>query len=170
MRTIAVALGLLAASPALATDISVPYSGTRTNLLDLHVGGAPYGSGLALGGRFGVPLLHNGFVDSINNSVYLNFGADLYNRYDRRLDGRGFGIGIPVALQWNFYFVDEFSAFGELGVNFYAGPAFFQGDDFLVDGTWLTTAVGMRYHFDPKTALHLRLGWPYASIGVEFSL
>src|SRR5688572_32059960 len=28
--------------------------------------------------RFGIPILHNGFVSSINNAVYINFGADLY--------------------------------------------------------------------------------------------
>lgn len=170
MRRIACLAGLVLASPAFATDVSVPFTGTRTNLLDLHVGGAPYGYGLALGGRFGVPLLHNGFVDELNNSVYLNFGADLYNTYDRRIDGRGMGLGIPIAVQWNFYFTDEFSAFGELGANLYAGPAFFGGDAFLVDSTWLITSVGGRYHFSEATALHVRLGWPYASIGIELAM
>jgi hypothetical protein len=169
MRLLFLGIGLLTSASASATDISVPYTGSRANLLGVHAGFHPYGRGVSLGARFGVPILDNGFVSTIDNSVYVNFGADLYNTYSRRLDRRGLAVGIPVALQWNFNFTEEWSAFAEVGVNLYAGPATWDGDVFF-DGSWLITAVGGRYHFDDSIALQLRLGSPYASLGISLTL
>lgn len=171
MRLFTLAFGLATATPAFATDISVPFSGTRPRLLDLHAGVQPYGFGAAIGARFGIPLVQNGFVDSIDNSVYINFGGDLYNTYSNALNRRGFAIGVPVAMQWNFNFTDEWSAFGEAGVNIFIGPAFFDGNTAgFVNGSWVITAVGGRYHLNESTALHLRAGWPYLSFGIELAL
>lgn len=169
MRLIALVSGLFIGSSAWATDISVPFSGSRTNLLGVHAGFNAYGTGVALGARFGVPVLDNGFVNTIDNSVYINFGADLYNTYSRRLDRRGIGIGVPIAMQWNFNFTEDWSAFGEVGINLFAGPSTFDGD-FLVDANWLITAIGGRYHFDESIAFQLRIGTPYTSVGVSIRM
>ena len=77
--------------------ITEPYSGGRRLLqLDVHGGFTWYGTGAATGVRFGIPIVRNGFVRSINNAVYINFGADFYwswnDRYDEfkaQLEGEG---------------------------------------------------------------------------------
>ncbi len=168
MRIGIVAMVLGWGMPAWATDLSVPFTGERPNTLDLHLGVVPYGYGGALGARFGIPIVDNGFVDTINNSVYVTLGADIYTYSDP--DVPGLAVGIPITLQWSFYFTDEWSAFGEGGLNLYAGPAFWAGDARLVNGSWLITAVGGRYHLSSTMALQLRAGWPYTSVGVELAL
>lgn len=171
MRIPALVVALLASSPALATDLSVPHTGDRSRLLDIHVGGHPYGATASVGARYGIPIVDNGFIEPLNNSVYINFGADLYTTYSNSLDRRGLGLGIPVTMQWNFYFTDEWSAFGEAGINIYAGPGVFDGgDDLLFNGSWVITAAGGRYHLSDSLAIQARVGWPYASIGIEFPM
>lgn len=166
---------LLAWSPsALATDITVPFTGERPHTFDLHAGFAWYGYGAAVGGRYKIPVVDNGFVPSIDNSVSITFGADLYfaNYYAPNGDAYyGTGIGVPVTMAWDFWFTDEWSAFGEAGVNLYVGNGLFRGYGFGRFGSqWLVTAVGGRYHFNEKMALIGRLGSPYAAIGIEFTL
>lgn len=59
-------------------DIRTPHTGSRPFQLDVHAGFTWWGVGFASGARFGIPILNNGFVPSINNAVYINFGADFY--------------------------------------------------------------------------------------------
>ena len=158
------ALGLGLATPAMATEIGTPHTGGRPQLLDLHAGFPVFGVGAALGARYGIPLVTNGFVPPINNSVYVNFGADVYT-----LSGFGIGIGIPVSMQWNFYFTDEWSAFGEVGLNLFLAPGGGGGNLLLFGTNNIISTVGGRYHLNDSVALHLRLGNPYAAFGVEFA-
>lgn len=162
---------LALSTPALATDITDPFAGERPMLLELHAGFTPLGRGLAAGGRFGIPLVDNGFIGPINNSVYLNVGADFYlvSRVFG-LNRGGIGIGVPVAMQWNFYFSDQWSAYGEVGLNFYIDQNFFEGNGILFNTNWLVSAIGGRYHFSESMSLVGRVGSPYASIGIEFTL
>lgn len=161
-------------SPASAsTDITVPFTGQRSHTFDLHAGFGVYGRSVAVGGRYAIPIVQNGFVPSINNAVYITFGADLYTAVYRAPNGdfyRGAGLGIPLTLAWNFYFTDEWSAFGEAGINGYIGEGFFRGYGFEPGAAWIATAAGGRYHMNEKMALILRVGFPYSSFGVEFTL
>jgi len=160
---IALVAGSLTGPSAWAQDINTPFSGTRPKTLELHAGFAWYGRGAAFGGRFGLPLIDSGPVTSINNALYLSVGADLYN-VDYQDDRRGFAIGVPVALQWNFYFSPEWSAFFSAGVNVYID------DDPRFGFPWGIASVGGRYHLNEDIAVLLRLGSPYSSIGVDISL
>lgn len=178
MQSLVVLLGvaMLSLPAAHAQDIGTPFTGDRPISLSVHAGFAWYGSGVALGGRVNIPIVDNGFIKSINNSVYISLGADIYNvsyRYrDRdgrggpdRWDRRGFAVGIPVALQWNFYFSPEWSAFGEAGINIYlddVAPA--------PSYNWGIAAAGGRYHFSKSVSAQLRVGSPYTSIGFVFDL
>ena len=104
----AVSAPQMAAAQRGSVDISRPFTGQRPFQLEVHGGFTWYGLGMASGVRFGIPILNNGFVPSINNAVYINFGIDTY--YVRWGDpncgpGRhcyGFGLGFPVALHWEF--------------------------------------------------------------------
>src|SRR5690606_24283643 len=100
-----------------SVDIRTPHRGQRPFQLDIHGGLTWWGWGAATGARFGIPILNNGFVPSINNAVYINFGVDFYwtRRYhDSRGWHYGAGVGFPVALHWEFYFNENWSAFVEL--------------------------------------------------------
>jgi hypothetical protein len=162
---------LAASAPAYATDITEPFTGKRTHVVEFHGGFSYYGVGLIGGLRYGIPIVDNGFIGPLNNSVYINFGADFYLLGNvPGLGGGGVGVGVPVTLQWNFYFTDEWSAYGEAGLNAYFDTYTFDGQGLLFGGTWVAAAVGGRYHFSENAALIGRLGSPYASIGVELKL
>jgi hypothetical protein len=143
------------------------------------------GVGVGLGARFSIPIVKNGFVPSINNSVAVTFGADFmhYGGCFDNFNGTGFDCSanylfFPVALQWNFFVASKWSVFGEPGiVPFYGfyddfcgnGPNQLKGCN---DPSHFSVApalyVGGRYHFNEHTALTMRLGYPDFSIGVSF--
>lgn len=172
---LALALGAVAASPrqALAQPsvIERPYGGTRPLVLDVHAGFSWLGLGLAAGARFGIPIVHNGFIANLNNAVYINFGADLYFvHYKSRADDiYAVGLGLPVTMHWEFYFTPRWTAFGEVGINFYLHPSLIHGDGWAWSpGHWLIIAAGGRYMLSESLALTLRVGNPYVAFGVSF--
>jgi len=134
----------------------------RGSILDVHLGFKYVGgAGGALGARFALPIVPN-LVPGVDNVLYFSIGGDLYLYRDSVL-----AIGIPIGLNWSFYFHEKFSAFVELGIS----PAFALGGDFLIGlGVgWLGAALGFRFHFTEALALHIRLGSPYSSLGLEFA-
>lgn len=165
---------------AQGTDISRPFTGQRPFQLDVHAGFTWWGLGFASGVRFGIPLMNNGFIDSINNAVYLNFGADFYYieryQYDcgrgQRCWEYGPGFGFPVTLHWEFYFTDRWSAFAELGGQFFVHPRWIYGDDprwrWNQPGAWFVWTVGGSYHVSENFLLTLRVGSPYIAFGLTF--
>lgn len=160
-------------------DINTPHRGSRPFQLDVHGGFTWWGVGLATGVRFGIPLMDNGFIDSINNAVYLNFGFDFYfiQRYYAcaPMGGNcgwdyGPGFGIPVTLHWEFYFNENWSAFAEIGGQFFAHPAWLDSGRFewYQPGAWFIWTVGGSFHIDETVLLTLRVGSPYLAFGVTF--
>lgn len=127
-----------------------------------------YGAGgFGVGGRFTIPIVKNGFVPSINNTVGIGFGVD-FTYYDSCGDLACNGhvadlVSFPVVMQWNFYVAQRWSVFGEPGISLnYASEErnyFFPAPIFEVGG---------RYHFSEHVALTARIGFPYFSIGVSF--
>jgi hypothetical protein len=170
--TLVIAFGLwLTASGARANTVTIrsPFNGERPMLLDLHLGFTHLGVGPALGARFSIPIVHNGFVPVINNAVFITFGGDFFWVKVGREDYAA-AVGIPVTLNWQFYFTRKWSAFGELGFNIYLAPAVFEGDGwYWAPGQWAIAAVGGRYQVNDSFALVLRVGNPYSCIGVTFS-
>jgi hypothetical protein len=140
------------------------------------------GTGFGLGFRGSIPLVRNGFVPSINNSVAIGFGID-FARYgrgdwcrsggplkdcDNRVRADGFNeFYFPVVLQWNFFLSRNWSVFGEPGValNYHAwdGPR-------AVDFNPFVFFLGGRYHFSDKVTLTMRIGYPAFSVGCSFLL
>ncbi|MBN2528724.1 MAG: hypothetical protein JXR76_20205 [Deltaproteobacteria bacterium] len=155
------------AAPVKASYVGTPFEGERPRVFDLHVGMAYYDIGMASGGRFGIPIVHNGFVPRINNSVYINFGADFYLvRYRNEAHG---ALGIPIALHWEFYFSEKWSAYGEAGINIFFHPSLFQGDGWTRSPErWIAGSIGGRFHINEAVALTLHVGNPYSSFGVLF--
>jgi hypothetical protein len=139
------------------------------------------GAGFGLGFRGSIPIVRNGFIPSINNSVAIGFGADFvrYGRADYCTNGgqlatcdrvranNFFEFYFPVVIQWNFFLSRDWSVFGEPGIalNYHAwdGPRHVDVDPFIF-------FVGGRYHFADRMTLTMRIGYPAFSIGVSFLL
>jgi hypothetical protein len=119
-----------------------------------------YGAQAGLGFRATAELADPAFVKTINNTVGLSFGVDITNcDWCRRDD---FAMAFPVAMQWNFWFTDNWSAFGEPGLVLRTSGFFRESD---LD---LALAVGGRYKFNDDIGLTLRIGYPFVSFGVSF--
>lgn len=151
-------------------------------LLDFWgVPGPGDGTGFGLGFRGSIPIVDNGFIKTINNSVAISFGVD-WMRYDvdnwcgRYWKKRDVYCGsddnfnifrLPVAMQWNFFLSENWSVFGEPGL------ALRINDDHFDDNVDLDFVffAGGRFHFNDRVSLTMRLGWPSAlSVGVSFFL
>ncbi len=117
-------------------------------------GGGGYGAGWGAGVRVGIPLMTNGPIASINNSLALGLGLDaLVYSWGDRWSRYGFGGAIEpvlsVNLQWNFYLFGAFSLFLEGGVA--AGLGFCGSEcGFWV---WPGLALGGRVHFGGRADL-----------------
>jgi hypothetical protein len=143
------------------------------------------GTGLGLGFRGTIPILHNGFIPKLNNSVGIGFGLD-WAHYQRDNSARGYctryetleatrvcvevnGGGfdrnyvfLPIVLQWNFWFDPHWSAFAEPGF------AFVFHDHGTFDFEPFVFYLGGRYNFNDRIALTMRLGYPTFSLGASF--
>jgi hypothetical protein len=113
------------------------------------------------------PVADPAFIPKLNNSVGIGVGADFFfGRNDcHTVNGNrrcyGTAIAVPVAMQWNFWFTKQWSAFGEPGILLGIRP--FNNIDPHI-------AVGGRFQLNDGITLTLRLGVPYASFGVSFLL
>lgn len=143
------------------------------------------GTGLGLGFRGTIPILRNGFIPHLNNSVGIGFGLD-WAHYQRDNNARGYCtryetlqatrtcvevngggfdrnyIFLPVVLQWNFWFDRHWSAFAEPGF------AFVFHDHGTFDFEPLVLYLGGRYLFNDNIAITMRLGYPTFSLGASF--
>lgn len=146
----------------------------------------PADGGYGLGVRGTIPILQNGFIPKLNNSVGIGFGVD-WVHYDLQpyrggcarfaptanhvpvcVDAGGSGssanyLYIPVVMQWNFWLHPRWSVFGEPGLAFshHSGGGLGLSPDF---------AAGGRFHVTEAIGLTLRLGYPATTLGVSFLL
>jgi hypothetical protein len=146
------------------------------------------GNGFGLGLRASIPIVENGFVKSINNSVAISFGFD-WLRYgdcyyvNARFGSYGCGASyfiFPVAMQWNFWLSPNWSVFGEPGLYIYHGvfDNYCNDPRFVGYGCGYPTATGVdfaffaggRFHFNETVSLTMRIGYPTASFGVSIFL
>jgi len=140
--------------------------------------GSYYGVSLGIGGRLSFPIVQNGFIPHLNNSIAITFGADWLHDtgcYRTRVGCGTNWFFFPVAMQWNFFFTREWSAFGEPGLALYHrsfSDEYCRGDGFVRCPTRTSVTpvlnIGGRYHFNQSTALTMRIGYPAFSVGVSF--
>jgi hypothetical protein len=134
------------------------------------------GGSYGIGARFSIPLVQNGFVPSINNSVAISFGVDAmyYNACWYHGACSATYLDFPVTMQWNFFVAQHWSVFGEPGLMLYHGffndcPSNSNCPGSPVDtGIYPVIFLGGRYHLSPSTALTLRIGFPSFSFGFSF--
>jgi hypothetical protein len=135
--------------------------------------------GIGLGFRASIPILQDGPVTTINNSLAITFGLDWAH-----FGGGCYGVAggcseddvwVPVALQWNFYLTKVISVFPEFGLGF---------RDAIYDQTVCTNGrcrasdlsvypvlwFGARFRLTDLLAIVVRLGTPSLQFGVSFFL
>ena len=106
------------------------------------------GIGAGFAGTFNVA--DRGFINRLNDSVGVGFAANWVTKHH---------FILSAAMQWNFWFTEHWSAFGEPGVAL-------RTDDKIK--LWPHIGVGGRYAFTEAITLTLRLGFPASSVGVSF--
>lgn len=115
---------------------------------------------IGFGMRIDIPIVQDGLIASANDDLAISPGADLL------FDDGHVWVGIPVALQWNFYIKQEWSVFPEIGLAVLFGEHHRHHDDVGVD---FLLAVGGRYHWSSRNAVVLRIGWPIGlNVGITF--
>jgi hypothetical protein len=159
-----VLLGLLVPWPASAEETIIKRPGDHPRYAlevepHLLVGWRHFRDGPGVGFRATIPIVHNGFVSSINNSVGIGFGFDLDPI--RRADH----FAVPIVLQWNFWLSTHWSVFGE------PGAAILLGEGRDKDRPVVPVVyAGGRLHFNESVALTLRAGYPDIAVGISFLL
>jgi hypothetical protein len=146
--------------------------------------------GLGLGVHVAIPVIDNGPVTTINNSLAVAFGLDWANFGDTcELPGTesdddcsANDFWLPVVAQWNFYFSKTISAFPELGLAIQHSrwdSGFCRrnnGDYVRCEDSGSDTDVelvmwlGVRFHLQDTFALTLRIGTPSLLLGASFYL
>lgn len=147
--------------------------------------------GIGLGFRASIPVVPDGPVPSLNNSLAIGFGLDWAHFGDNACYGPGPRNGpyyscsandfwVPVVVQWNFFFSDLISAFPEIGLAIehmrWDGSFCQRGNSVVYCGTGSSTSaelvlwLGVRFTLSKSFALTLRLGTPSLLLGASFLL
>ncbi len=129
-----------------------------------------YGFPLGISGRYYFPVLHDGFVPTINDSFGLEVGADLL------LVGRnGFStfLAIPIEAMWALHFFPKFAMYLKLGaaLEFRLGRACGPKECFegFGVGAYPIGTLGFWYAFTDTVRLRFELGYPWVKIGLGFA-
>jgi hypothetical protein len=146
-------------------------------------------TGIGVGLRASIPVLQDGPISTINNSLAVGFGLDWAHfdgcgPFNDLCDANDFWI--PLVLQWNFFLTRAISIFGELGLALQYSKLDWAGDiprncarvngvnvcsndvdDLDVE---LVLWLGARFALSDNVAFTLRLGTPSLLLGVSFFL
>lgn len=199
LRTLVSAVLALALLPALASaqayirrpNAHMPYDVEVDPHLVVQWDHEPpdHDQGLGLGVHVSIPVIANGPIPTINNSLAVKVGLDwAYFGDDCDLRGRPVyescsanTFVLPVTAQWNFYFSEVISAFPELGLAVqhtrWDDSVCYRNGGYVTCGisgsrtrVQLAAWLGMRVHLEDTFALTLRIGTPSLLLGVSFLL
>jgi hypothetical protein len=142
--------------------------------------GAPYayyyyGVPFGVGGRFMIPIVHDGFIPPLNDSFGIEFGADLYGTYgvDRRFYTT---FGLPVEVYWQFHFTSKFSAYVKVGavLEFNFVPYTVCAPGAVVCRGYVYPSpignAGIIFRFTKTVSFRAEAGYPWVKIGFGFDL
>jgi outer membrane protein with beta-barrel domain len=133
-----------------------------------------YGSGIGVAARYTLPIMNDGFISSINDSVELEFGGDIW------FSGQNFGtvrygytgLAIPVEGRWSFHFNPKLSLYGKVSAGWYFN---FWSDnveglnDLSYGGFYWNTGVGALYSINNTLWLRGEIGATGLKAGVGFN-
>lgn len=134
-----------------------------------------HSDGLGFGFRASIPIMQDGPISTINNSLAISFGLDWAYfpdcfGYDNCSEN---DFWVPVTAQWNFYLTSVVSLFPEFGLGF--RDAIFDDEPCRANGCrgsdlevrpvlWF----GARFRVADAVAITMRLGTPSLQLGVSF--
>lgn len=138
----------------------------------LDNGGFVYYGGYAVGPGLQMlfPVLHRGFIPSINNAFYLGFFTDFlfHPDYLDRFGSYGFfsfAFG-PVA-QWRFFLFPVLSVYANLGFGIW--PWFADAPYGTVLRGFPLFELGANLHFTRHIGMNFEFGYPYAKVGLNIA-
>ena len=141
--------------------------------LGLPYGYFYYGFPFGVSGRYLIPILHDGFLPSVNDSFSIEFGLDLSGAVGTRFYPI---LGIPVEVMWQFHFTQKFSAYAKVGVvleiNFVpyvcnVGSVYCRGG--AVSASPIGN-LGLMYKFSDKVSFRAEVGYPWVKVGLGFDM
>lgn len=143
--------------------------------------------GFGFGLRASIPIIDNGPVPKINNTLAISFGMDIAffddcnHRWWRDYPYWGNNCSaqdwqFPVVGQWNFFFTPIISVAAEAGLSFSHERVSWEYDcgGRICEDHWSHTGLevvawgGGRFMFGDTVGLFVRAGTPYISIGATF--
>ena len=130
-------------------------------------GGIPF----SIGGRYLQPILHDGFVPSVNDSFSIEVGADLYALGASRFFGAM--LAIPIELMWALHFSQKFAGYLKLGAAIelrFLGDWCWGGVCNGVIGAGIVAQLGIMYAITDAITFRVELGYPGLKVGLGFPL
>lgn len=129
-----------------------------------------YGFPFSVGGRYYIPIVHDGFIPALNDSFGIEFGADFFGTVGPYYGFGGF-VSLPVEAMWQFHLTRDFSAYGKLGfaVQVHFGQNYF-GNNLAYVTADLVAGAGIMYKVSSAVVLRAELGYNGAKIGIGFPL
>jgi hypothetical protein len=145
--------------------------------------------GIGVGFRASIPIIDNGPISSINNSLAIGFGLDWAHfggcgPYRDACNADDFWL--PIVLQWNFFVTDWLSLFPEFGLAIHHSSLGWDGaipgdcrgtrgrDICVADASYtdvdLVLWFGARFAISQRVAFTMRLGTPSILLGASFML
>ena len=129
---------------------------------------ANYGVPLTIGGRFYIPIVHEGFIPQLNDEFGIEFGLDLNIIMLSSIytESTLFGFGVPVDVMWDFHITPNFDAYAKLGL--VIGSNF---SKYSYGGFWWTIreAVGLRLKITEGLYFRAEAGFPAILAGLGFA-
>jgi hypothetical protein len=122
-----------------------------------------------IGGRFYLPIVHNGFIPSLNDEFGLEFGLDFNFVFldDRYVNNDLLvALGVPAEAMYDFHITPTFDAYVKVGFIVTAGLN--DVDDVVYLN--LVSSVGLRYEVTPGLLLRAEVGWPWVKAGIGITL
>jgi opacity protein-like surface antigen len=134
------------------------------------------GFGIGVTGRYEIPIVHDGFIGSINNSVsiepslglaHTSYGYGRFGGFDRDLSITN--ITPAVYGLWSFYFSEDFRAYAAVGLGFNIGIVSDDyGTGYEANHFYWDLAAGLFYNVSSSIALRAELGNQGLKGGVAF--
>jgi hypothetical protein len=121
--------------------------------------GSPIDS-LSAGMWYAFPVLTNGFLQEINNAVYVEVGALVSSNFTANTYAT-----LSGGARWNFYLTSNWALFAALRVNFNVGLSASERLFFVLPDL----SMGALYRLSRATRLRLELGFP-TGLGVGILL
>jgi hypothetical protein len=159
---------LAAGKPVVASDVppnSIQDAGPHTRPSELSLlAYLPwyYGFGIGVTARYSFPVVQNGFISTLNNSVSIEPGLAIeYASYG----GFGYTLITPYVLGiWTFYFSDQLRAYGGVGLGWHIGADYggFRG--------YIDPVAGGYYKLSPTFSLRGELGYGGPKFGISLAL